>query len=485
MSASADHRAAGQPEGMQWDPKDRTLSFEFWEAQREALDAFMAAEYDITAFLGGFGSGKTTTGARLLITLAQQYPGSKHAAMAIDFQKGNETTFETLFRNLPGRRTHILTSNFNGPEQSPIVADYNRNDHRLIFTNDSIIRLASADHPQSVIGDEFMSIWLDEPSKYHPNRKLYDIALDVVPSRLRAHEPQYGQFWSLTGNGYNAAYKILQERVNKNGEELGTKIFVKRASMLNNPYLSDTVKARHRRQYEGTAVADQALHGGFAAAEGLVYDLSREAHIWPLDIHRDNGIDHIAIEYQGKTVPIDESYRVYGYDHGWHPDPRAMVEIGKTVGEHRLVVLDEFKATKSPLPQSMRWLGTKPGGAIACEHVGEDVEEFNEGSEDAPDYDPNEFHAFKANKSLDAGISKVAGEWLNPRDKEGNPLPPKLLIAERCEELINEFFSYKQEDIGGKDADDHLLDCLRYAIMAVEEGDDVLPSMGFGTVSFA
>jgi hypothetical protein len=478
MSATAEN--AG-PDGMQWNPETGKLSFEFWEAQREALDAFMSGGYDITAFLGGFGSGKTTTGARLLITLAQAHPGSKHAAMAIDFQKGNETTFEALFKNLPGDRTHLLTSNFNGPEQSPIVADYNRNDHRLTFTNDSIIRLASADHPQSVIGDEFQSVWLDEPSKYHPHTKLYDIALDVVPSRLRSFEPQYGQFWSLTGNGYNSAYKILRERENKSGEDIGTEIFVKRASMLNNPYLSDAVKESQRRQYEETSVAEQALHGGFAAAEGLVYDVGREEHLTPLDIHEDDDGQHIAAMVNGRPVPVDPEYRVYGYDHGWHPDPRAALEIGKTVGDERLIVLDELMRTKSPLPETMRWLAPKPGGVIASEHMPEDIEELNSGSENAPQYDPREFEAIEANRSLDAGIPKVSG-WLNPRDEDGKPLPPKLLIADRCEELINEFFSYKQEDIGGKAADDHLLDCLRYAIMAVEDGDDVPSSMGFGSI---
>jgi hypothetical protein len=468
---------------MEWNPERGTVSYEFWSAQQEALDAFMSRQYDVTAFLGGYGSGKTTTGARLLITLAQKFAGSKHAAMAIDFQKGNETTFEALFKNLPGARTHILTSGFNGPEQSPIVADYNRNDHRLTFTNDSIIRLASADHPQSVIGDEFQSVWLDEPSKYHPDSKLFDIALDVVPSRLRSFEPQFGQFWSLTGNGYNAAYKILRERENADGEELGTEMFVKRASMLNNPYLSEAVKERNRRQYANSSLAEQALHGGFAAAQGLVYDLDREEHIAPLDVHEENGEEHYAIELGSRTIPVDPEYRVYGYDHGWHPDPRAVLELGRTIGENRLVVLDEFRRTKSPLPETMRWLGSKVGGVIACEHMPEDIEELNAGSESAPQYDPREFEAIEANKSLDAGIQKVAGEWLNPRDAEGNPLPPRLLVADRCEELINEFFSYKQEEIGGKAADDHLLDSLRYAIMAVEEGADTRSEMGFGTLS--
>lgn len=476
--------AAG-PEGMHWQPNEGKLGYEFWSAQREALDVFVSGEYDIVAFLGGFGSGKTTTGARLTLSLAWDNPGSKHAVMAIDFQKGNETTYETLFKNLPGERTHILTSNFNGPEQSPIVQDYNRNDHRLTLTNDAVIRLASADHPDSVIGDEFMSMWLDEPSKYHPNEKLFDIGLDVAPSRLRSHEPQYGQFWTLTGNGYNAAYKILKERENAGGEEIGSKIEVIYASMLDNPYLSDKVKERQRRMYEGTSIAEQALHGGFAAAEGLVYDVRREGkekHLVDLDIHREDDREHIAITRNGRTVPIDPEYRLYGYDHGWHPDPRAVIEIGRTLGENRLIALDEFYRTKTPLDDVKRWLAPKPGGVIASEHMPEDIEELNSPSDDVPEYDAREYQAIKANKSLDAGIPKVS-EWLNPKDDEGRPLPPRFLIANRCENLINEFFSYKNEDIGAKSATDHLLDCTRYAIMAVEEGEDVPASMGFGTLA--
>jgi len=39
-----------------------------------------------------------------------------------------------------------------------------------------------------------------------------------------------------------------------------------------------------------------------------------------------------------------------------------------------------------------------------------------------------------------------------------------LLVAERCENLIGEFLSYTEDDVGGSDVDDHALDSLRYAI---------------------
>lgn len=463
--------------GMRYYPESGRLEYEFWSAQREALDAYLSGEYDIVALLGGYGSGKTVTGSNLVITLAWDQPGSKWLANAIDFQKGDETTFETLFEQLPGERTHILTSNHNGPENSPIVADYNRQKHRLTLTNDSVIRLGSADHPDSVIGDEFAGAWLDEPSKYHPNNKLYQLGLDTVPSRLRDHDPQLGQFWTLTGNGYNAAYKILSERKNADDEEINQRIKIVYASTLNNPYLDEKTKEKQARQFGGSAKEDQALHGGFDAAEGLVYDFDRERHLAPLDVYTEENSDgeeikHIAINHNGRTIPIDASYRLYGYDAGWHPDPRAFLELGKTAFGNRLVVLDEYRKTRTHLKDGIRWLNERQTGVVAAEHEPEDIEEMEK--EGIP--------AIRANKSLDPGIAEVS-DWLNPRDEEtGGRLPPRLLVSDRCDMLVNEFNSYKQEDKGGSAAEDHLLDCLRYAIMAVKDGEDVPPKMGFGTV---
>lgn len=39
-----------------------------------------------------------------------------------------------------------------------------------------------------------------------------------------------------------------------------------------------------------------------------------------------------------------------------------------------------------------------------------------------------------------------------------------LLISDNCENLIQEFLRYKEEDIGGSNARDHCLDALRYII---------------------
>ena len=42
-----------------------------------------------------------------------------------------------------------------------------------------------------------------------------------------------------------------------------------------------------------------------------------------------------------------------------------------------------------------------------------------------------------------------------------------LLVSERCQELIREFYGYKADHVSGPNADDHCLDALRYAVMGV------------------
>lgn len=441
--------SAGEVDGMSWDPETGDLRYEFWGDQQEALDAYMSQQYEIVAFLGGYGSGKTTTGARLTNTLAMSFPGSKHAVMAIDFKKGNDTTFETLFKNLPGERTHILTSSYNGPEKSPIIEDYNRNDHRLTYINDSVVRLGTADNPDDLIGDEYMSIWLDEPSKYHPNDKLYDMSLETLPTRLRSHDPQFGQFWSLTGNGYNATYEILRERKGRDGEPINHDIHITYASVLDNPFLSEERRAQFKNMYAGTSKEEQALHGGFATAEGLVYEVERGRQIVDRDAFGD------------RLPPIESDYRVYGYDAGWQ-DPRVVLELGRTIGDKRLVVLDEFYRSETHVDEAIEWLDGRPDGVVITEHDPADRDDFESAG----------WSTVNAVKDIEKGIAEVSSRF-NPVDPEtGERKPPRLYVTERCENTVKELFTYKRDQVGGTDAKDHAMDSLRYAIMGVAQGDD-------------
>jgi hypothetical protein len=421
-----------RPHGITWVPGTGTLTYDVWDAQRDALES-VRSDADITGFLAGYGSGKTIFGARWLIKQALDHDGSRFLGMGIDFTKARDTTFRVLFEQLPGERTSIVTSSYNGPESSPVVSDYNRQNHRLTFINDSVIKLGSADKWNRYAGDSYGAVWLDEPSHY--GEDLHDL-LEMVGSRLRGVAGPKGQLWTLTGNGYNAAFEILERQEDSNGETIGLNIETVRASTLENPYLDAGETDRFERQYGGTSREAQALHGGFAAAQGLVYsNFSRDTHVIP---HSD-AVDRTR-----------DSWRIYGYDAGWN-DPRVLLEIGKT-GYDQLVVLDEFYKSESHVSDAVAWLkrNDKPRGTIHCEHEPADIEKL-----DAAGY-----RTEKANKSIDAGIDEVR-KRLEPDDSDR----PGLLVSDNCEHLIQEFLGYKEEHVGTTQADDHCLDCARYACM--------------------
>jgi phage terminase large subunit-like protein len=265
-----------RPNGYRWTPPTEDtpghLQYDVWQAQRETLDAIADDDTDIVSFLAGYGSGKTLFGVRWLIKQALDYPGSRFLVLGIDFQKARDTTFRVLFEQLPGDRTGVVTSSYNGPESSPIVADYNRQNHKLTLTNDTVIKLGSADRWNRYAGDEYGAIHLDEPSHY--GEDLYDL-LEMLGSRLRGVDGPKTMLWTLTGNGKNAAFDILRRGVDADGDELGLNIEVVTASTLDNPYLDDADKQRFERQYAGTAREGQALHGGFADGGGAILDRSQ------------------------------------------------------------------------------------------------------------------------------------------------------------------------------------------------------------------
>jgi len=258
-----------RPGGIRWNPpteeRPGRLIYDIWSSQRDALDATQGPA-DIVAFLAGYGSGKTILGARWLLTQALEYDGSRFLIMGIDFQKARDTTFRALFEQLPGDRTATVTSSYNGPETSPVVEDYNRQNHRLTLTNDTVIKLGSADRWNRYAGDSYGAVYCDEVGHYGDD--LHDL-LEMLGSRLRGVAGPKTQLWTLTGNGtHNPAYEILERGEDATGEALGLRVETIRASTLENPYLDESEKDRFKRQFANTAREDEALHGGFAASGG-------------------------------------------------------------------------------------------------------------------------------------------------------------------------------------------------------------------------
>jgi hypothetical protein len=303
--------------------------------------------------------------------------------------------------------------------------------------NDSVITLGSADKYSRYAGAEFGAAWLDEPSHY--GDELHELT-GMITTRLRGVDGPKTQVWTLTGEGYNAAWEILEQRQNADGDPIGLEIEVVRASVLDNPYLTDGDKARFRRKYEGKAKEQQALHGGFAAASGLVYDRFR----------RD---DHV-IPHEEAVDRVGDTGRIYGYDAGWK-DPRVLIEIGVTdYGQYLL--LDEFHESESHVEDAVAWLEhpDRPDGRVFAEHEPADIQKFRRAG----------FSVTKAEKSIEPGIAEVRRR-LAP-DNTGRV---GLLVSDRCQQTVREFLSYKQDQVGTAAAEDHCLDSTRYAIATNEQ----------------
>jgi hypothetical protein len=419
------------------------LDHEWAPYQADVLEALRRDDLDLVVMRTGYGGGKSITGSRWIHRTALQY-GGEYLVMAPSFQEGGDATYRVFFDELPG--AHTIPNDADGdPENSPVVAGYNDNKKRLTYANGAIARLGSADKWNRYAGAEFNGIWCDEPAHYQAD--LYDLH-EMLISRQRTPEGPNITLWTSTGAGYDQYYDITERKVSADGDALSwaSRLHVIVASSLDNPFLNE--KEKLREQFEGTPREDQALHGGFAAAQGLVYpSFSREHHVVDAD--------------RVAELVSEDADPIYGYDSGWD-HPRVLVEWYPTHHDQWLAT-DSYYQSERPFehlcdPRDRSgWVYDegKPRTTVYCEHEPEHIQKFIAAG----------FHAEKANKSLDTGIPYIRGRL--ERDGEGRP---GLLVSDACTELIQEFFSYKQEHVGkSDDVPDHTLDASRYALYTHEQ----------------
>ena len=436
------------------------ITWAFWKPQIQAFEAIYSGDFDVVGFVAGFRSGKSVTGARATweIALNPAFGKTRSLAMGVSYAEAKKTTYPVLFEELPGAPAEELDPfMYDGdPENSPLIRSFNKQDGILTTIFDTTVVLASADKPGRYKGGKFSFAWCDEFAHYKPDR-IHGIR-KTITERFDFGPPAT-MLVTTTGNGHNPAYDILERRVDQNGNSLGQKIRLITASSLENPFLTEDDKGRLRRTHGASKQSEQALHGSFEAAEGQVYPFRRNAHV--VDVRpTDDG--YVTVGDDGTPngrATVSSDWRIYGYDAGWK-DPRVLVEVGRT-DYGQLIVLDEWYESEKHVSDAIAWLRdeNKPKGRIYSEHEPGDIRKFRKPSITGLDDPPSGFPAGKAEKTIDAGIDEVRYKLQPDHDDRYG-----LLVASRCENLIDEFMSYTEDDVGGSDVDDHALDALRYAI---------------------
>jgi len=420
-------------------PQRVALDYKWTDYQAHVRDELEDGDHDLVVLRIGYGGGKSRCGAQWIHRggITDTTGTGESLVLAQDYEKGKSTTYSVFFKTLPGEDTNPFKDG--NPENSPIVAKYNKNDKMLRYVTGHVTWIGGADKWSRFAGGEYCRIWCDEAAHYPPTTSLHDLH-EMLVTRQRTDVGPNSTLWTSTGNGFNEYYDITERRVQPDGdggkEDLpwADRLYVVTASTEDNVLLPEDGFEKIRRQFEGTPREKQGLHGGFAAAEGLVYDqFSRSTHV-------------IAPE----DVEILPDQRMYGYDYGWK-DPRVLIEYAKTPQE-QFVAWDCYYEHGQPVEDAIAWLQDtdKPVGPIYSDHDPEHIDKFRQAG----------YPAEAATKDLDEGITEVQ-EVLKIDPDVG----PGLLVVDGLVELVQEFQSYKEDDVGTSRADDHCLDVTRYAIM--------------------
>jgi hypothetical protein len=420
-----------------------TVEYKWTNYQAHVRDTLEAGDVDLVALRTGYGGGKSRCGGQWIHrgAVADTEGVGESLVLAQDYQKGKSTTYSVFFKILPGEDTNPFKDG--DPENSPIVETWHSNDKRLVYVTGHVAWLGGADKWNRFAGGEYCRIWCDEVGHYPPNTDLYELH-EMLITRQRTEVGPNTTLWTSTGNGFNQFYDITERQVTADDEELpwADQMEVVVASTEHNTLLPPDGLEKIRRQFKGTAREEQGLHGGFAAAEGLVYDgFTRNTHVAPADDLADR---------------LVEGRAIYGYDAGWN-DPRVVVDVRQT-HTGQWVVWDHYYQTESRLAEvvdpddalegNRAWMLGRPDGPVYAEHEPSHIQQFRKAG----------WSAVKAEKSLDGGIDHVRDRLSTDEGRPG------LVVTERCTDLIQEFLSYKEEHVGKNGAKDHALDALRYAL---------------------
>lgn len=447
------------------------IHWEFYEAQKKALDALETQEYDIVDFRGGYGSGKSILGSSYIIKIANEVPGGRSLVLAQNKENGKTTTYNVLFDRLPGENTAPLSGG--DPTNSPLIAEYSKSDQVVTFANGHSVQLGSARNWNTTAGAEYNNIWCDEVAHYSCN---LDRLLEMLVSRQRTEQGPNTMLWTTTGDGFNQYWRIVKRGEMPDGEAYNTAIESIVADTRNNPFLPN--KEKLVNQYEGTSREKEALMGGFSASEGRVYGRFLEStHVVGGDrIDRRGLIRRLVsrlLGHEQKPTAYRGGSSRYGYAFSGEGGC-VCIELRKTTGG-QLVVMDEFVDDNDTAHVSdvAEWIAERPRGHVyaapqTSEYDIDIIEEVTGGDVHATGEDTaRATPLIRREFEVDPSNAGVGGH-----ETEGTP---QLIVTDECGHMSRALLSHSDDDATGKSTrSSHTLCCdaLKAAVHKTPIPDD-------------
>lgn len=153
-------------------------NYELLDAQREFLEVPHNYGLDVALYQGGYGSGKTFSGAYLGIKLCQKYAGIRGLVGAQTLPLVRDTTLETYFEHLDFLKF-----------RSGIDYIYKKAENKLIFSNGSEILFRSLDEPNKIKSLNLGFAEIEEMSD------TKESTFKMILGRLRQHiKPEWKGF---------------------------------------------------------------------------------------------------------------------------------------------------------------------------------------------------------------------------------------------------------------------------------------------------
>jgi len=345
-----------------------------------------------------------------------------------------------------------------------LLAGFDKQKMVIRFKNRSVIYLRSADRPDNLRGPNLSWFYIDEAAKVP--HKVWKIML----GRLRV-APEQGWI-TTTPRGRNW---VWQEFARKPRHEY--EYFV--GSTAENLTLSTGYKDSIKDSYSGSFLR-QEFYGEFIGWEGLVYNLDMDKHDLSNSryLYREDPDDERKVWRQE-----DFEYGIAGVDWGWI-DPMA-ISVAVVRKDSHLHLVDEFCQNKTPIEkvvlEAKRLAEKWKIRTFFCDPSRpEYIQEFRNAGLDAR----------KGKNDLDPGIA-IVNRYLatETEDADGNvaEIEPLMKVDfTACEQTVEEFavYHYEEDDEGRVlkakpvDADNHLMDAVRYMVYGFEKRGHVSSRSG-------